>query len=90
MRRLPGRTAPGSATGMRWPGAMLVAPHTIDSGSLAVAERHGREAEAVRARVPLDRQQLAGDDVLPVGAPALDVLDLHAQERQPLGELLRA
>ena len=33
MRRSPGRTAPGSATGTRWPGAMFVAPQTISSGS---------------------------------------------------------
>ena len=32
--RSPGRTAPGSATGTRWPGAMFVAPQTISSGSL--------------------------------------------------------
>ena len=33
MLRPPGSTAPGSATGTRWPTAMLVAPHTIDSGA---------------------------------------------------------
>ncbi len=54
-----------------------------------VPQRHGREAEAVCARVLLDREQLARDDVLPVGAPTLDGLDLHAQERQAFGELLR-
>src|SRR6266550_8431838 len=32
-RRPPGSTAPGKATGTRWPTAMLVAPHTISSGS---------------------------------------------------------
>ena len=37
----------------------------------------------------LDRQELTDDDVLPVRAPALDALDLHAEQRQPLGELLR-
>ena len=34
-------------------------------------------------------EQLADDDVPPVVAPALDALDLHAEQRQPLGELLR-
>jgi hypothetical protein len=29
IRRPPGRTAPGRATGTRWPGAMFVAPQTI-------------------------------------------------------------
>ena len=33
IRRSPGRTAPGSATGTRWPATMFVAPHTISSGS---------------------------------------------------------
>ena len=33
IRRPPGRTAPGSATGMRWPTAMFVAPQTISNGS---------------------------------------------------------
>ena len=36
-----------------------------------------------------DLDQLADDDVLPVRAPALDALDLHAEEGQTLGELLR-
>ena len=33
IRRSPGSTAPGRATGTRWPAAMFVAPHTISSGS---------------------------------------------------------
>ena len=33
IRRSPGRTAPGRATGTRWPGAMFVAPQTIESTS---------------------------------------------------------
>ena len=33
MCRPPGRTAPGRATGTRWPAAMFVAPHTISSAS---------------------------------------------------------
>ena len=33
IRRPPGRTAPGRATGTRCPGAMFVAPQTIDRGS---------------------------------------------------------
>ena len=33
IRRSPGRTAPGSATGTRWPAAMFVAPQTISRGS---------------------------------------------------------
>ena len=33
IRRLPGSTAPGSATGIRWPTAMFVAPQTMSSGS---------------------------------------------------------
>ena len=53
-----------------------------------VAEGDGREVQAVGAGMLLDGQQLARDDVLPVGAPALDVLDLHAQQGQALGQLL--
>ena len=55
----------------------------------AVAQGHGGERQPVRTRVLLDRQELAGDDVLPVRAPALDGLDLHPEQRQALGELLR-
>ena len=88
IRRSPGRTAPGSATGTRWPAAMFVAPHTISSGS-PLPDGHPRERQAVGARVLLDAQQLADDDVLPVRAPALEALDLHPEQRQPLRELLR-
>ncbi len=55
----------------------------------AVAQGHRCERQPVRTRVLLDRQQLAGHDVLPVRAPALDGLDLHPEQRQALGELLR-
>ena len=33
IRRSPGNTAPGSATGTRWPATMLVAPQTMSSVS---------------------------------------------------------
>ena len=39
--------------------------------------------------MPRDLQQLADDHGPPRITDALDALDLHAQEGQPLGELLR-
>ena len=42
-------------------------------GLAPVPEGDGRQAEPVRAGVPLDRQELARDDAAPVRAPALDV-----------------
>ena len=53
IRRSPGRTAPGSATGTRWPGAMFVAPQTISSGSPAPTLTRGQR-QPVGARVLLD------------------------------------
>ena len=85
IRRSPGRTAPGRATGTRWPGAMFVAPHTMSSGS-PVPHGHAGQRQPVRPRMLLDRQQLPDDDLLPVRAPALDALDLHAEQGQSLGE----
>ena len=62
---------------------------TDDLERLAAAERDRRQREPVRARVLFDGEQLADDDVLPVRAPALDALDLHPEQRQPLSELFR-
>ena len=53
------------------------------------AASHASSATAVGVGVRLDLQQLAHDDTLPVGAAALDALDLHAEQRQPLRERLR-
>ena len=61
---------------------------TDDRQWLTIADAHGRERQAVRTRMGLDGQELADDDVLPVGAPTLDALDLHAQPREPVGKLL--
>ena len=69
MRRSPGRTAPGSATGTRWPAAMFVAPQTISSGSPSPTVTV-RQRQPIGARMWRDLEQLADDDVLPVGAPA--------------------
>ena len=54
-----------------------------------VAKGDGGQRQPVGPRVLVDREQLAGHDLLPVGAPPFDLLDLHAQQRQPFGELLR-
>ena len=56
---------------------------------LARTDVYGGEVEAIGVRVFLDGQQLADDDGAPVGAPLLDALDFHAQQRQALCELLR-
>ena len=59
-----------------------------DLERLAVAERDTRQRQPVRPRMALHGKQLADDDVPPVVAPADDPLDLHAEHREPLGELL--
>ena len=87
IRRLPGRTAPGRATGTRWPGAMLVAPHTISSGSpepVVTVVSDSRSARGWRSTV----RSSPDHHVAPVGAPRLDPLDLHPEQGQPLGERL--
>ena len=58
-----------------------------DLEDLARTERHRGQREPVGPGMLLDGQQLAGHDVLPVRAPALDALDLHPEQGQPLGEL---
>ncbi len=58
------------------------AAHDVER--LAGPHGHARQRQPVRARMLLDRQQLPDDDLLPVRAPALDALDLHAEQRQPL------
>ena len=60
-----------------------------DLEGVAAPQRHGRQRQPVGAGMLLDRQQLADDDVLPVAPPPIDRLDLHAEQRQPLRELLR-
>ncbi len=60
-----------------------------DLERLPCPDGHGREREPIGARVLLDRQQLADDDVAPVGTPRIDALDLHPEHRQALGEDLR-
>ncbi len=59
-----------------------------DLQRLAGAKRDRRQGQAVGTRMLLDREQLADDDVLPVGTPRLDPLDLHAEQRQAFRELL--
>ena len=88
MRRSPGRTAPGRATGTRWPAAMFVAPQTISSGSPEPTVTRVSDSRSA-SRMLLDGEELADDDVLPVGAPPLDALDLHPEQGQALGQLLR-
>ena len=60
-----GQDRAGQCHGHALAGAMFVAPQTISSGS-PVPERDRGQRQAVGARVLLDRQQLADDDVLPV------------------------
>ena len=60
-----------------------------DVERFAAPDRHPGQRQPVRPRVLLDRQQLADDDVVPVGAPAVDALDLHPEQGQALGEALR-
>ena len=87
--RPPGSTAPGKATGTRWPTAMFVAPQTIDSGAsdsdtftLVSCSRSALGCGA-------DLEQLPDHDRAPVRADTLDRLDLHAERRQALGQTLR-
>ena len=56
---------------------------------LALPHPDRRERQPVRVRVSGHREQLADHDVAPVSPPALDGLDLHAQEREPFRELFR-
>ena len=60
-----------------------------DLERLATPHGHPRERQAVGPRMGLHAEELADDDVLPVRAPTLEALDLHPEQRQPLGELLR-
>ncbi len=88
MRRSPGSTEPGRATGTRWPTAMFVAPQTMESsGSPGPTRTRVSESRPARG-CGADLEELADDDALPLGADALDAADLHAQERQPLRERL--
>ena len=59
-----------------------------DLERLATPHGHPRERQAVGPWMGLHAQELADDDVLPVGTPTLEALDLHPEQRQPLGELL--
>ena len=68
MRRSPGRTAPGRATGTRWPAAMLVAPQTMDSGVPASSTRTVVSDSRSALGCGRDLEQLADDDRLPVVA----------------------
>ena len=88
MRRSPGSTAPGSATGTRWPDRDVRRAADDRELGLAIPDADAGQRELRRAGMRSDLQQLAHDDALPVGADALDRADLHAQERQALRELL--
>ncbi len=59
-----------------------------DLEGLAAADVDPGERQPVGARMTLDREQLAHDHVVPVGAPGLEGLDLHAEQGQALGQLL--
>ncbi len=59
-----------------------------DVERLARADVDGREMQPIGIGVLLDGQQLTDDDGTPVGAPLLDPLDLHAEQRQAFGQLL--
>ena len=69
MRRSPGRTAPGQRHGDALAGGD-VGRAADDLEDLAGADRHAGQRQAVGARMLLDTQELADDDVAPVGAPA--------------------
>ena len=89
IRRSPGRTAPGQRDRDTLAGGD-VGRAADDVERLAVTDRDPRQRQPVGARMALDGQQLADDDVLPVLAPADDPLDLHPEQGQSLGERLRA
>ncbi len=59
-----------------------------DVERLARADVDGRQVKPIGVRMLLDREQLADHDRAPVGAPLLDALDFHAEQGQPLGQLL--
>jgi hypothetical protein len=61
---------------------------THDLERCARSDRDGRERQPVGAGMAFDREQLADDHVLPVGAPALDGLDFHPKQSQSLGQEL--
>ncbi len=88
MRRSPGSTEPGKATGMRWPTAMLVAPQTMDSSAFVSTDAHPRERQlagvGMRAPPPAARPPRPAAS----RADVLDGADLHAQQGQAFGQLL--
>ena len=89
MRRSPGSTAPGSATGTRWPAAMLCAPQTIDE-RLAGRPTWTLVSDSWSARGCGATSSSSPTTTFCQSAPdALDALDLHAEQRQPLGQRLR-
>ena len=88
IRRLPGRTAPGSATGTRWPGGD-VRRAADDLERLAVARRD-RVSDSRSARGCRSTVSSSPTTTLRQSAPQRSIaLDLHPEQRQPLGELLR-
>ena len=90
IRRSPGRTAPGSATGHPLAGGD-VRRAADDLERLAVADASRVVSDSRSARgMTLDGQQLADDDVPPVGRPTRSIpLTSMPSMRQPRGELLR-
>ncbi len=57
-----------------------------DLERFAVSDRDPGQRQPICARVGGDLAQLADDHGPPVGAPALEALDLHAEHGEPLGE----
>ena len=89
IRRSPGRTAPGSATGTRWPGAMFVAPHTISSGS-PLPERDRSSATGGRRAGGFSTVSSSPTTTFCQSAPQRSMpLTSMPEQGQPLGQLLR-
>ncbi len=57
-----------------------------DLEDLAGPHGHAGQRQPIGARVLLDAEQLADDDVAPVRSPRLEALDLHPEQGQALGE----
>ena len=89
IRRSPGSTAPGQRDRHALADGDVRGPaHDVER--LAAAERHAWSATAGRRAGGAPTVSSSPTTTfVPVGAPALDALDLHPEQGQALGQLLR-